>query len=78
LALAVILPFLTLDLIFFGANILRVVEGGWVPLVVAGVIGLIIYTWNRGRGIVRAFEARQSVPLADLAAALAKSPPERV
>lgn len=78
LALAVILPFLTLDLIFFGANILRVVEGGWVPLVVAGVIGLVIYTWNRGRGIVRAFEARQSVPLADLAAALAKRPPERV
>ncbi|TPG55209.1 potassium transporter Kup [Sphingomonas glacialis] len=78
LALAVILPFLTLDLIFFGANILRVIEGGWVPLVVAAVIGLIIYTWNRGRGIVRAFELRQSVPLADLAAALAKRPPERV
>ncbi|WP_426262865.1 potassium transporter Kup [Sphingomonas sp. PWP1-2] len=78
LALAVILPFLTLDLIFFGANILRVIEGGWVPLVVAAVIGLVIYTWNRGRGIVRAFELRQSVPLADLAAALAKRPPERV
>ena len=77
-ALAVILPFLTLDLIFFGANILRVIEGGWVPLVVAAVIGLVIYTWNRGRGIVRAFELRQSVPLADLAAALAKRPPERV
>lgn len=78
LALAVILPFLTLDLIFFGANILRVIEGGWVPLVVAAVIGLVIYTWNRGRGIVREFELRQSVPLADLAAALAKRPPERV
>jgi KUP system potassium uptake protein len=78
LALAVILPFLTLDLVFFGANILRVVEGGWVPLLVAAVIGLIIYTWNRGRGIVREFEVRQSVPLTDLAAALAKRPPERV
>lgn len=77
-ALAVILPFLTLDLIFFGANILRVVEGGWVPLAVAGAIGLVIYTWNRGRGIVREFEARQSIPLTDLAAALAKRPPERV
>ena len=32
-AVAVMLPFLTLDLIFFGANILRVVEGGWMPLV---------------------------------------------
>jgi len=77
-AIAVILPFLTLDLIFFGANILRVVEGGWVPLVIAACIGLLIATWVRGRGIVRGFEQRQSIPLADLAAALAKRPPERV
>jgi KUP system potassium uptake protein len=77
-AILVITPFLTLDLIFFGANILRVIEGGWVPLVVAGIIALLIYTWVRGRGIVRAFEQRQSVPLADLAAALSRRPPERV
>jgi len=77
-ALATIIPFLTLDLIFFGANILRVIEGGWVPLVVAAMIGLLIYTWVRGRGIVGAFEKHQSIPLADLAAALAKRPPERV
>src|SRR3569623_3154446 len=77
-AIAVILPFLTLDLIFFGANILRVVEGGWVPLVIAACIGLLLATWVRGRGIVRAFEQRQSIPLADLAAALARRPPERV
>ncbi len=76
--LAVIVPFLTLDLIFFGANILRVIEGGWVPLVVAAAIGLLIVTWRRGRKIVGTFEARQSIPLADLAAALAKRPPERV
>ncbi|MBY0581488.1 MAG: potassium transporter Kup [Sphingomonas sp.] len=77
-ALAVILPFLALDLIFFGANILRVIEGGWVPLVVAAAIGLLMSTWIRGKRIVGAFEARQSIPLADLAAALAKRPPERV
>jgi KUP system potassium uptake protein len=78
LALAAILPFLALDLVFFGANILRVVEGGWVPLVVAAAIGLIIWTWVRGKTIVRAFEQRQSIPLLDLAAALEKRPPERV
>jgi KUP system potassium uptake protein len=78
LALAAILPFLTLDLIFFGANILRVIEGGWVPLVIAAAIGLIIWTWVRGKKIVRAFEQRQSIPLTDLAAALEKRPPERV
>ncbi len=73
-----IVPFLALDLIFFGSNILRVIEGGWVPLLVAALIGLIIATWRRGKAIVGAFEARQSIPLADLAAALAKRPPERV
>ena len=77
-AIAVILPFLTLDLIFFGANILRVVEGGWVPLAIAAAIGFTIFTWVRGKSIVRTFEQRQSVPLADLAAALTRRPPERV
>ena len=77
-ALAVILPFLTLDLIFFGANILRVIEGGWVPLVIAACIGFTIFTWVRGKSIVRTFEQRQSVPLAELAAALTRRPPERV
>ncbi|MET4896838.1 potassium transporter Kup [Sphingomonadaceae bacterium jetA1] len=78
LALSAILPFLALDLVFFGANILRVVEGGWVPLLVGAGVGLLIYTWVRGRGIVSAFEKRQAIPLADLAAALARRPPERV
>jgi KUP system potassium uptake protein len=78
LALVAILPFMTLDLVFFGANILRVIEGGWVPLVIAAAIGLIIRTWVRGKSIVRRFEQHQSIPLADLAAALAKRPPERV
>lgn len=77
-AVLLILPFLVIDLIFFGANILRVVEGGWLPLVVAGAIGLLIATWRRGRKIVATFEARQSIPLADLAAALVRRPPERV
>jgi KUP system potassium uptake protein len=77
-ASALIAPFLLLDTAFFGANILRVVEGGWVPLLVAALIGVVIATWVRGRGIVRRFEQRQSIPLADLAAALAKRPPERV
>ncbi|CAN5502893.1 potassium transporter Kup [soil metagenome] len=77
-AVLMIGPMLGLDLIFFGSNILRVVEGGWVPLVIAAVIGLIIFTWVRGAGIMRAFEQRQSIPMADLAAALSRRPPERV
>jgi KUP system potassium uptake protein len=71
-------PFFALDVVFFAANLLRVVEGGWITLLVGAAIGLIISVWVRGRGIVRVFEQRHSVPLADLAAALERRPPERV
>jgi KUP system potassium uptake protein len=59
-----IAPFLCLDLFFFGANILRVAEGGWVPLLVAGIIGLIIITWLKGRA-VRERVAERGVALAN-------------
>jgi KUP system potassium uptake protein len=71
-------PFFALDIVFFAANLLRVVEGGWITLLVGAAIGLLISIWVRGRGIVRVFEQRHSVPLADLAAALERRPPERV
>ncbi len=77
-ALAVIVPFLALDLIFFGANILRVVEGGWVPLLVGALIGLLISIWVRGQRIVQDADRAQSVAMTDLAAALLRRPPERV
>jgi KUP system potassium uptake protein len=69
-----IAPFLALDLFFFGANILRVAEGGWVPLLVAGIIGLIIYTAARAqRALQRASE--QGVALDELVKALAARSP---
>ena len=77
-AMLVVIPFLAIDLMFFGANLLRVIQGGWVPLVIGAAISLLIFTWVRGRRIVYAFEQDQSIPMSDLAAALAKRPPERV
>ena len=78
LSLAVIIPFLTIDLVFFGANILRVVEGGWVPLTIAAGILLVIWTWVRGRRIVGDLEFDSALPMTDMAAALTRRPPERV
>ena len=63
------------DLIFFGANILRVVEGGWVPLLIAAVIGLLIRIWLKGRVIMGAQLHRDTVSLDELAAALAALAP---
>ena len=71
-------PFLAIDLIFFGANILRVIEGGWVPLLVASLIGLIIAAWIRGRRVAFTRTSEQGVAMRDLAAALAARPPVMV
>ena len=78
LSLAVIVPFISIDLVFFGANILRVVEGGWVPLTIAAGILLLIWTWVRGRKIVGEMEYDAALPLAEMAAALARRSPVRV
>lgn len=45
--------FLIVDLAFFGANIVKVPEGGWFPLVVAGSLLLIMTTWKKGRDILK-------------------------
>ena len=69
------LPFVAIDLIFFGANILRVTEGGWVPLLVAMVIGMFIATWLLGRRAALRRTAEQGIGMDELAKALAARPP---
>jgi KUP system potassium uptake protein len=77
-AAAMIIPFLVIDTLFFGANILRVIEGGWVPLLVAGAILTVILTWHRGRRFIAALENDGAIPLVDMARSLAARPPARV
>lgn len=73
-----ITPFLALDLFFFGANCLRVVEGGWVPLAIAAIIGLVIHIWLKGRAFMASEAQRNHVTMADLAKILARRPPSRI
>jgi len=77
-SLLVILPFLCIDLIFFGANILRVVDGGWVPLAVGALICLIIWIWVRGKRLIDTRENEGAMTLAELGKSLAKSKVARV
>lgn len=77
-SLLVIAPFLIIDLIFFGANILRVVDGGWVPLAVGALICLIIWIWVRGKRLIDTKENERSMTLAELGKSLAKSKIARV
>jgi KUP system potassium uptake protein len=75
---ALIAPFILVDTTFLAANLLKVVDGGWVPLALAGVVMVIMYTWRRGTRLLFEKTRRQELPLADLVAMLEKKPPQRV
>ena len=77
-AAALIAPFLFLDLTFLTANLLKVVEGGWVPLALGSVVMLLMYTWRRGSRLLFEKCRKLEFPLADLVAMLEKRPPQRV
>jgi len=47
------LLFLSLEGAFFAANIIKVLDGGWFPLLLGAVVYLIMVTWHRGRDILR-------------------------
>ena len=71
-------PFLALDLVFLGANALKIADGGWVPLAVAAAIVLAMWTWHLGTRILHAKVHRDSVSLDDLVVSLTARPPFRV
>src|SRR4051794_7267483 len=77
-AAALIAPFLFLDLTFLAANLLKVLEGGWVPLALGGLVMLLMYTWRRGSRLLFEKSRKLEFPLADLVAMLEKRPPQRV
>jgi KUP system potassium uptake protein len=77
-AAALIVPFLFIDLTFLGANLLKVVEGGWVPLAFGGLVMMVMYTWRRGNRLLFEKTRRQEISLDDLVRMLEKKPPTRV
>ena len=63
LCLAVGAGFLVVDLAFFGANLLKVANGGWFPLAVGAAMFLLMATWRRGRQILTKRLAEGAMPL---------------
>lgn len=57
------LPFLAIDLVFLGANLMKLFEGGFVPLLIAGLMVLVMRTWMRGTGVLEEKALRSDVPL---------------
>jgi KUP system potassium uptake protein len=78
LAVGVTGTFLTIDVGFFGANILKVIQGGWVTLVGAGIIFTFMTTWKTGRRLLAERLTARALPLEDFVARIAANPPVRV
>jgi KUP system potassium uptake protein len=77
-AAAVILPLVVVDMSFFAANLLKLFEGAWVPLLFGLAVAVMIWTWRRGAAILVAKTRRIEVPLTDLIKSLEKRPPHIV
>jgi KUP system potassium uptake protein len=71
-------PFLLIDVTFLGANLLKVHDGGWVPLALGGALMVLMLTWRRGSRILFDKTRKSEVPLKSLVASLEKKPPLRV
>src|SRR4051812_20299334 len=77
-AAAIIAPFVIVDMSFFSANLLKLLEGAWVPLLFGAAMVVTIWTWRRGSAILTAKTRKIEVPLVDLVTSLEKRPPHIV
>ena len=70
--------FFLIDITFFAANTLKVVEGGWVPLALGAALTALMTSWKRGRDLLLARWQQDSMPLALFLARLPQSRTVRV
>jgi KUP system potassium uptake protein len=70
--------FLVVDAAFLGANLVKVEHGGWVPLVLAAGLWVVMDTWNRGARLVTRRLDGAAVPLDEFIAAVRRGRPPRV
>jgi KUP system potassium uptake protein len=73
-----ILFLLTIDLAFFGANAIKIEEGGWLPLVFGFGVFLLMTTWKRGRGLLHEKLQRDGLELNSYVKSMAPAPVGRV
>ena len=70
--------FFIIDVVFLAAAMLKVIEGGWFPLVAGVLVFTVMVTWRRGREILFARLRSSTVPLEPFLESLFRDPPHRV
>ncbi|HEX6861028.1 MAG TPA: potassium transporter Kup [Caulobacteraceae bacterium] len=77
-AALVVSPLLAIDLVFLGANALKLLHGGFVPLVIGAALLVVMTTWVKGTALVAERTAREAAGLADVIAMLTRRKVRRV
>jgi KUP system potassium uptake protein len=70
--------FLTVDLTFFSANLVKVLQGGWLPLLIGTCTFTVMTTWKTGRRIVADRLTARAIPIDHFMSVIVASPPVRV
>lgn len=77
-AALVILPFLFIESVFFSSNLLKLFDGGYVPLIFGVFFILLIVTWVKGTKYLVSKAQSQAIAMIDLAEMLERDPPHIV
>jgi KUP system potassium uptake protein len=70
--------FITIDLSYVAGNLVKILEGGWLPLAIAALIFTLMTTWKTGRRLVAERLTARAFPLEDFVGAVAATLPTRV
>jgi KUP system potassium uptake protein len=76
--LAFAVPFLIVDLAFFGANVVKIADGGWFPILIGVTVFTVMTTWFSGRRILSKTLAKGAMTVEDFVAQLAMKRIQRV
>ncbi|MBL8361272.1 MAG: potassium transporter Kup [Rubrivivax sp.] len=70
--------FFAVDFVFFAANAVKLLEGGWFPLLIGAAMFLLMMTWKQGRALMTARVREESIELKVFLESIFISPPQRV
>jgi len=70
--------FFAVDVMFFASNVLKLLAGGWFPLVIGGAMFTLMLTWVKGRNLMSERLREDAIALPDFLASVFTSPPLRV
>lgn len=77
-AVSISVGFLFIDLSYFGANLFKVPDGGWFPLIIGAAIFVVMTTWKRGRELLAARLRHGELSIERFIGSIAHNPPTRV